>query len=73
MIRERTIEKFTDKYQWIKCKLEDLERGDVFRMFEPDGSPVHGDHEFAEMTVFQALEDACRINDKWTVVSKGIN
>jgi hypothetical protein len=27
--------------EWAECALDQLEAGDVFRMFEPDGSPAH--------------------------------
>ncbi len=31
---------------WVNAQLAQIEAGDVFRMFEPDGSPVVGDKGF---------------------------
>jgi hypothetical protein len=41
----RTVEIVQADGSWVKCQsMGQLEVGDVFRMFEPDGTRVVGDH-----------------------------
>lgn len=37
----RKVERYRDG-KWVECKFKDLITGDIFRMFEPDGTEVDG-------------------------------
>jgi hypothetical protein len=37
--------------------MENIKKGDVYRMFEPNGQPVRGEGEFEGFVNFQAVED----------------
>jgi hypothetical protein len=43
---DRIVEKKTGPMAWERRRLPLLQPGDVFRMFEPDGTPVHGGAHF---------------------------
>jgi hypothetical protein len=61
--RLRRVEVYRDG-KWKRCRLQDIVKGDVFRMFEPDcGSPVHVDGQ----TEWTALGDAVLIQDRISV------
>jgi len=49
------------KGNWIRCELSDLKKGNVFRMFESDGTPVAGGKQFT------ALSDPYVDNGIWTI------
>jgi hypothetical protein len=44
----RTVEKRVDGpfSFWQKCRIQHLRKGDIFQMFEPDGSGRVGDTEY---------------------------
>lgn len=44
----RTVQKKIDQNDWRTVKLQELTKGDVFRMFEPDGRPVHDNMRLTE-------------------------
>ncbi len=45
----RTTFKYIDT-KWIPCPMMELEIGDIFKMFEPDGTEVlWGGHQFFEV------------------------
>ena len=50
---------------WVDLKFEEMKKGHIFRMFEPDGTPVQGQCEFAGETEFLAAEDAHLTGDVW--------
>lgn len=62
--KERTVQVLYDG-KWIDLKFEDMKKGHVFRMFEPDGTPVSGLGEFAGVTEYLATEDAHLTSGVW--------
>ena len=54
----RKIECLTADGCWVECTMGQLEIGDTFRMFEPDGDPVRH-WENNEDTIFKAKSVAC--------------
>lgn len=58
----RRVEVAQPDGSWLSVHMEQLEPGDVFRMFEPDGTPVTG--ELSERTEWVAdCEASVRIRD----------
>lgn len=50
----RTVERF-DGDKWIRVKgIEELHKGDIFRIFEPSGKPVVGNKR---ETIFYAISE----------------
>lgn len=66
--KERKIEVYRDG-SWVSTRIELIKRGDVFRMFEPNGQPVKGTGEYEGATEFKATRDFDRIG----VPAIGIN
>lgn len=55
----RRVERQQADWTWQECRLADVKVGDVFRMWEPDGSPVVMSYEGnGRTTVFRATADA---------------
>jgi len=72
----RRIERRGADDQWTVVRMRDLHKGDVFRMFEPDGTPVTWECALAGGTEFvadgDAYEQAWKGNSsdmRWTVAS----
>lgn len=54
----RTVIVLNDKLQWVDIETEDLKKGDIFRMSNPDKTPVWGEGHFEGIRTFIATEDA---------------
>ncbi len=52
----RQVEKMGYANHWVRCRMSSLVPGDVFRMFEPDGSPVSSGSGRTEWTVTSVPE-----------------
>lgn len=69
---ERTVELLSSCGEWISIEHSDLKEGDVFRMFEPDGTSVDGSNGWDELKgacfEFKATGDAqCVMDGLWGV------
>jgi hypothetical protein len=53
----RTIQKKVNG-KWVNVNYNEIEPGDVFRMFDPDGTPVVDDNRYGGKTEFTAASKA---------------
>lgn len=54
------------KGEWKTVRLKEVKKGDRFRLFEPDGTPVLDNKQRAEMI---ACKDAYLDGELWTVAA----
>jgi hypothetical protein len=66
MSEMRRCEKKDATGQWVDVAFRDLKKGDVFRLFEPDGRLVDGDEEVT------AASDAYETNGVWSIQCDGL-
>ena len=60
MMNDRIVEKL-DNYEWKACEMQDLYIGDVFRMFEQDGTAVNLGQRWVVTDVTHTFEVDCGI------------
>lgn len=67
MAEKRTVEK-KEKDGYVKVKFHELKKGDLFKLYEPDGTPVR----FRGSDIYIALSDAYIDNARyvWTIDTK---
>lgn len=60
----RKVQKQDTNSNWHDIDFKDLKENDIFRMFEPTGEPVVGNHGTTE---FVAYSDAYIKDDLWQI------
>lgn len=73
----RTVIVLNDELQWVNIEMKDIKKGDIFRMFEADKTPVWmpvwGQDELEGVRTFIAVENAKTENRCCTAVeSNGV-